>query len=203
MKMNITKFSLLATALVSLMSACSQIPDEAYYNRGEPESLLDQSSEVVNFDLNSPSALDQLTQWVNQDQPTRAELNCTGGDYNCSRAEQLLQQFGVPTVFVTSEEHSATLVYERVVARDCENRYVENAINPYNLNHPTFGCSNSSNMVKMITDKRQLTSPALLGLPDAERAERVIDGYRQPYNASPVEINPNFETQFDLNTRTN
>lgn len=191
------KYTLMAT-LATMVVGCNVIPKEAYFDRGQPESLLDQSSEIVNFELNDYSSLDELLNWVNQDQPTRAELYCMDGDPTCIEAEQILKQFGVPSVFVSSADNMVTLVYERVLARDCENRYIENGVNPYNLSHPTFGCSNASNMVQMVTDKRQFTSPALLGLPDAERAQRVIEGYRQPYNATPPTINPDFETQFDI-----
>ena len=95
-----------------------------------------------------------------------------------------------------------TLVYERVLARDCENRYMENTVNPYNLNYPTFGCSNASNMVQMVTDKRQFTSPALLEMQDAERVERVMDGYRKPYNVTPPKINSAFEKVLDIRTKS-
>lgn len=196
------KMVLFASLASASLASCNIIPSEAYYSRGNPESLLDQSSEIVNFDLNDYGSLDELLNWVNQDQPTRAELYCMDGDTTCLEAEQVLQQFGVASVFVASSENMVTLVYDRVLARECENRYVENGVNPYNLNHPTFGCTMASNMVQMVTDKRQFTSPALLGLPDAERAQRVMDGYRQPYNATPPTVNPDFETQFDIQTNS-
>lgn len=195
------KYLAMASAL-SIMAACNVIPQEAYYDKGNPESLLDKSSEVVNFELNDYSALDDLTNWVNQDQPTRAELYCMDGDAACAEAEQILQQFGVPSVFVASGDNMVTLVYERVLARDCENRYIENGINPYNLDHPTFGCTTASNMVQMVTDKRQFTSPALLDFPDAERADRVMRGYRKPYKVSAPTINPDFEEKFDIRTNS-
>lgn len=192
--------TLVLASLAVAMAGCSQVPPEAYFNHGSPESLLDQSSEVVNFDLSTYTALDDLMNWVNQDQPTRAELYCASGDATCAEAEQILKQFGVPAVHVTSADNLVTLVYERVLARDCENRYMENTVNPYNLNHPTFGCSNASNMVQMVTDKRQFTSPALLEMQDAERVERVMDGYRQPYNVTPPKISSDFEKQLDIRT---
>ena len=191
----------MASALIAA-TACNVIPSEAYYARGNPESLLDQSSEIVNFELNDYSALDDLMNWVNQDQPTRAELYCIDGEEACVEAEQILKQFGVPSVFVASGDNMVTLVYERVLARDCENRYIENGVNPYNLPHPTFGCTTASNMVQMVTDKRQFTSPALLDFPDAERADRVMRGYRQPYNVTPTVINPDFKENFKIKTNS-
>lgn len=194
--LNTVASALLATTVIG----CDVIPDQAYFNRGEPESLLDESSEIVNFELNDYNSLDELLNWVNQDQPTRAEIYCMDGDPLCMEAEQVLQQFGVAAVFVASPDRRVTLVYDRILARDCENRYIENGINPYNLHHPTYGCSVASNAVQMVTDKRQFTAPALLEMPDAERIDRVMQGYRQPYNVTPPEINPNFETQLDIQT---
>jgi hypothetical protein len=89
-----------------------------------------------------------------------------------------------------SGENSVSLVYERVLARDCENRFIDNTINPYNLDHPTRGCSTASNMLQMITDKRQITSPTLLDYSDGSRLERVMDGYEIPYEAKAVELKP-------------
>lgn len=180
------------TASLALLASCSVIPPEAYYDHGSPESLMDQSSEVVNFDLGSESSLNDMVAWINQDQPSRAELYCTEGDPVCSEANQSLQQFGVPVNFVTSGENVVTLVYDRVLARDCENRYIDNSINPYNLDHPTYGCSLASNMVQMVTDKRQFTSPALLDYHDGERIERMLDGYKKPYSNTEMQVDPNF-----------
>jgi hypothetical protein len=200
------KNRLVTTSFIALfatsIAACNVIPHQAYYDRGSAESLLDQSSEIVNFELQDYNSVDELLNWVNQDQPTRAEIYCADNDPICLEAEQVLQQFGVASVYVPSADSRITLVYDRVLARDCENRYVENGINPYNQNHPTFGCSIASNAVQMVTDKRQFTSPALLGAPDAERIERVMDGYRLPYDVKAPEINSNFENQLDIQTNS-
>ena len=74
------RFSYLALGLLAL-SACQPKPsDSAYYNRGGPESLLDVSSEVVNLSVADPAALQELSTWIKQDQPTRAELYCNDGE---------------------------------------------------------------------------------------------------------------------------
>ena len=192
MRTIILPFLLLATA------ACDKIPPEAYYDRAQPESLLDQSSEVVNFELTDAQSLDEMVNWINQDQPTRAELYCADGDPLCADADAALRQFGVTVMRVESGERMATLVYERILARDCENRYIDNSINPYNLTHPSYGCSLSVNMVQMITDKRQLTNPPLLGYIDGLQTQRTVDSYRTPYSVTPPEIDPNFDPQFDI-----
>lgn len=165
---------------LGMLGACSQIPGEAYYNRGAPESLMDNSSEVVNIQLESDASVNELSQWVNQDQPTRAEVYCMEGDPVCRQARDTLDQFGVQTMYVAASDNNIALVYERVMARDCENRYIDNSINPYNLNHPTFGCSLAANMVQMVSDKRQFTNPDLLDYADSEKTQQVYNAYAKP-----------------------
>jgi type IV pilus biogenesis protein CpaD/CtpE len=172
--------------LLLSFSACSQIPKEAYYNRGAPESLLDASSEVVNVDLRSRSSVDELAQWINRDQPSRAELHCDPEERLCHKAKRVLEQFSVPvTQGNDGDGSSVALLYDRILARDCENRYIDNHINPYELNHPTFGCSVASNIVQMVSDKRQFTSPALMDDASAEKAVQGVEDYRTPSNYSP------------------
>jgi uncharacterized membrane protein YgcG len=181
--------------LVFVLVACVQIPKEAYFNRGEPESLLDVSSEVVNLKIESGASVQEITHWINQDQPTRAELNCPDGEALCARVQKVLHQFGVPVKYTSVSDNNVVLVYERVLARDCENRYIDNFVNPYNLNHPSFGCSLSVNSVQMVTDKRQFTSPALMDNPDAFRAAQGNAFYHQPNTFAPVAVDGNFQPE--------
>lgn len=176
------KNALLALTLIStsLLSACNDIPHAAYTSRGGPESLLNVSSEVVNISLLSPSSTDELVQWLNEDQPTRVELHCANGDMYCGSAQAILEQFAVPYNIFMSADSRATLIYDRVVARDCDHRYMDMPINPYNLNHPTFGCAISANALQMISDKQQIVSPALSDYQDADKASQNIDAYREP-----------------------
>lgn len=185
--------TILSFAYLMLVGACTVQPPEAYFNRGGPESLMDQSSEVVTFDVNTDTGVSDMTNWINQDQPSRAELSCDQASAGCNQAQQALNQFGVPVVFAPSAENTVTLYYDRVVARDCENRFIDNSINPYNLNYPTHGCSIASNMVQQITDKRQITSPTLLDYQDGERIERAMDGYKQPYDTTPMKVDQNLQ----------
>lgn len=174
------QLSFVLTAL--LLGACSQIPAEEYYNRGDPYSLLDSSSEIVNVALSSEDSINEIVQWIDQDQPTSAELYCLDGDALCMQALETLESFRVPVNYIPAADNNLTLVYDRIVTRDCDNRYIDNPINPYNLNHRTFGCSTAVNMVQMISDKRQLTSPALLDYMDGERAVQTYQLYRAPRN---------------------
>lgn len=164
----------------TLATACSQIPPEAYYNRAEPESLLDVSSEVVNLPVSSEQSLDELTNWVNRDQPSRAELYCDDTNPQCAAAVEVLNLYGIPTNRMASGDNMVSLVYERVLARDCENRYIDNSINPYNFNSPTLGCSVAVNMVQSVTDKHQFVRPNLLDTPDARKAVQAYQNYLQP-----------------------
>lgn len=177
-----------ASVFSGFLVACSQIPKEAYFSRGQPESLIDVSSEVVDLHIDSPSSLREITHWINKDQPTRAELTCMSGEKLCKRAQNILHQFGVPVKYTSSGENNVTLIYERMLTRDCENRYIDNTINPYNLNHPTFGCSMAVNMVQMVSDKRQFTNPSLSDYSDAEKGVQSIENYKQYQN-----FDPNFE----------
>jgi Pilus biogenesis CpaD protein (pilus_cpaD) len=178
---NIFTILLLSAAL----AACSKIPKEAYYTRGQPESLIDKTSEVVNLKVESPANVDEITTWINHDQPTRAELKCMAGDSLCNEVTTVLHQFGVPVRYAPSPDNTLALIYERVQARDCENRYIDNTVNPYNLNHPTFGCTISVNMVQMVTDKREFTNPALMDYPDANKTSQALGFYNTPSAYSP------------------
>lgn len=176
------------TALGIALGACNQIPAEAYFNRGSPESLLDASSEVVNVPLISEASIQEVVQWVDQDQPTQAELYCLSSDPVCAQALETLEMFQVPVNYVSAADNMLTLVYDRVVARDCENRYINNTANPYNLHHPTFGCSNAVNVVQMVGDKRQFTNPALLDFRDGEKAVQSYEMYLEPLENEPIEF---------------
>ena len=161
--------------LALILSACSEIPPSAYSNRGGPESLIDVSSEIVNLDIGSEQTVDELMMWIEQDHPSRAEVYCIEATRTCQGVLDMMELFGVPHQYIPSAENMATLVYERVLARDCSHRYIDNSVNPYHLNHPAFGCSIAANMVQMATDKQQFVRPNLLDKMDAKKA---IQGYR-------------------------
>lgn len=172
--------SFTALVILSALSACNTIPLAAHADRGSPESLLDVSSEIVSVEMVSDQSADEIVHWIEADQPSRAELHCFEGDPLCAKAESVLQLYGLEHETTPSDKTEVLLVYERVVARDCENRFIDNSVNPYNLYHPTFGCSVASNMVQMVTDKRQFISPTLLDYPDAAGMVRAYNGYINP-----------------------
>jgi hypothetical protein len=175
------KLSLAALAFLALaLSACERPPASAYFDRGGPESLIDVSSEVVNLTIHSDQELNELSEWINRDQPTRAELYCTDGDPMCEEAKQVLDLYGVPTLMVPSGEQAVTLLYERILARDCEQRFIDNNDNLYNLNHASFGCSVAANTVQHVSNKQQFVNPNLMDYPGAEKAVQAFDNYRKP-----------------------
>ncbi len=177
------KTTLLCASLI-LLAGCSDVPRAAFFNRGTPESLLDVSSEIVTVQLDGDQSVDEIMEWLEQDQPTRAELLCYEDDPLCLAAEEVFGLYGVEYDYVSSDENSVHLIYERVLAHDCENRYVDNHINPYNMSHPAFGCSIASNMVQMVTDKQQFTSPGLLDYPDANK---LVNQYNFGYINAPAD----------------
>jgi type IV pilus biogenesis protein CpaD/CtpE len=176
----------IATALISL-SGCGKPPvDSAFFNRGGPEALLDVSSEVVNLSVASSQDVRDLSTWLEKDRPTRAELNCAEGENRCAEVQKVLDLQGVPVALGSANDASVTLVYERILARDCNQRYVDNPANYYNTYHPSFGCSVSANMVLQVTDKQEFVSPNLSDDPSAVRG---VTDMRRAYKPRP-EVKP-------------
>lgn len=160
---------LLALTAISL-SACGAPPEDVdFLNRGGPESLLDTSREVVNLKVGSTMNLEELSEWLGRDRPSRAELHCASSDKICSDARKILELQGVPVSQGQLGDSSVTLVYERVTMRDCDSSYVDNTPNPYNTSHPNFGCSVASNIVNHVSDKHEFIRPGSLDMPNSGR----------------------------------
>jgi len=174
------KNSLLVTVFSALaLVACADIPQAAYQTRGNPETLLDSSSERVSFGLGTPGAADDVTAWINKDRPARAELACAVSDPACYAAIDILRQYGIPYKDVASRDggNSVALIYQKTMARDCDNRYVDNHDNSDNLNHPTFGCSIAVNTVQMVTNRKEFLDPALRDPSDAAKSDAAYQSY--------------------------
>jgi hypothetical protein len=143
------------------------------------------SIEQVTVPLDGAAGIDSLINQINQQQPTQAMLQCAGNDMLCKSARNTLQQFAVPYVEQASAGgNQVVLAYEQLVTRDCDPKFVDNTINPYNLNHPNFGCSTASNIVNMVGDKRQFTNPAVLGKMDGSKAGQNYSEYSKPTDTS-------------------
>ncbi len=150
---------------------------------------MDVSSEVVSVEMVSEQSTQEIVNWIETDQPSRAEINCFEGDPLCAKAEETLQLYGLEYDITGSDRTEVLLVYERVITRDCENRYIDNSVNPYNLYHPTFGCSIAANMVQMVADKRQFVSPALLDYADAASMVNAYNRFINPPQDNPSNNN--------------
>jgi hypothetical protein len=178
------RFTLISLAFIALaLTACERPPAGAYFNRGGPEALIDVSSEVVNLTVHNDEELNDLSNWIDKDQPTRAELYCMDGDPMCEEAKQVLDLYGVPTLLVPAGDQTVTLVYERVLARDCEQRFIDKE-NMYNLNHASFGCSIAANMVQQVPNKQQFVNPNLMDYPGAEKGVQAFEKYMTPPEVS-------------------
>lgn len=173
-------FSLSLIALLGV-AGCKAPSSAAYYNRG-PESLLDVSSEVVTLGVSSPAEMTALKNWIQQDAPTRAELYCPDADMRCGEARQILGAHGIPVTSTPTGEFTVSLVYERILARDCKQKFVDNSSNPYNAYHPAFGCSVSANTVQHVSNKQEFVNPSLTDVP---RATGAVDSYKRAYAPKP------------------
>lgn len=161
---------------IVFQASCSEIPKEAYADQWKTEGLLDVTTETVNIDLNRRNAMAQLSNIVTSNEPANAVLYCANMQM-CNRAGSFLQNYGISYEVRSAETNVASLNFERVIARDCENRFIDNHTNPYNLNHPTFGCASALNSVQMVRDKRQFTDPLILGPYDGFKASQNYDSY--------------------------
>lgn len=162
-------------ALVSL-AACKEIPPSAY-NTHSPESLLDVSQEVVTIDAIGPSTPSELSSVLESNTPSRAVVACNPEVGACKKAIRVLDQYGVSYEAI-SEGPGIQLFFENVLAHDCDQTFLSNHVNPYNFNHPSFGCSLSANTVQMVADRRQFTNPAIQGPVMADRITRVVEEYK-------------------------
>jgi len=171
---------LMVSCLALALGACEPLPPDAFSNRGDPESLLSVSSETVKIELSSADSLKDLSASLAKETPTRAVLNCAPGNKLCGNAEHMLnaQKIAVARNAATGSE--VTLIYERVVARACDNSYIDDSRDERNMQPPSFGCSLRSNTVQMVTDKQQFVNPGLLDYRDGDKTEQVYQQYMQP-----------------------
>lgn len=153
---------------------------DAYANRGDPESMLDVSSEVVTIGLKNPKAHAEMLDWLKREQPRKAELACDAAAASCRKAREALEQYGVKYRSADASANAVNLIYERVVARDCDPRYIDNHSNPYNVNYSAFGCAVRANMVQAVAQKRQILNPATLDPVDGEKAVMNYQTYMNP-----------------------
>ncbi len=182
------------TVMLLVAVACSPIPERAHYMSSSPDQLLDITSEVVTIPVQTTDGADELIEWLNEDEPTRVELYCDNQGPYCDIARDILEQFGIAYTAYVDPQNEAALIYERVLARDCDGRDYPNHINPYNLPYPNIGCSVAANSLQMISDKTQIIAPALSGYANADK---VVSGAMTIYRQPPTNEVLTFDTEFN------
>lgn len=190
--MNIVlRTSVMATVALLALSACQPPSDAAFANRGGAESLLDVSSEVVNLRVYDKKDIAALSDLVAKDRPSSAELFCDASSKDCADAKRVLETGAVAVAVTPSPNNSVSLVYERIVARDCNARYYDAGFSAYNVSQPSFGCAIAANTVQHVTDKRDFINPSLLDTPSAiqgvsaaRRAEHPKSQSQQAYGVT-------------------
>jgi hypothetical protein len=140
-----------------------------------PESLIDRSAERVTFSLAAPSARQDITEWLIKDVPSRAELQCDGGDSVCAAIAAELDRRNVPVdAMQAGGQPRAVLVYERYAARACDNTYRDNSFNPLNSTNKALGCSVSQNLLQSVADGDQFTNPPMMGNAYGNQAVKAV-----------------------------
>jgi type IV pilus biogenesis protein CpaD/CtpE len=168
---------IIAMVSVSALSACvSNLPKSTYFDRGQPETLLQTTDEVTSINISNHSGIARLSSAVKSSQPSSAVVTCAN-ELLCNEAVKVLEASNVPYERQRGAINNVSISYTQVQARDCESSFITNHINPYNLNHPTFGCAIAVNQVQMVSDKRQYTDPLLLGPYDGQKATQNYDSY--------------------------
>ena len=172
---NITALLLLAS--VALLQACTTYKSQGVIT---PESLIDRSSERVTFSLAAPSAKQDITEWLMKDVPSRVELECSGTDSVCGAITKELDHRAIPVQMgAAAGQPKAVLIYDRFVARACDNQFKDNSFNPYNHNQPALGCSVSSNVVQSVADSAQFINPPMMDNSSANQAVRAVRKLQQ------------------------
>jgi hypothetical protein len=166
------------------LNACANTtPPSAYQTLTDPEALMMMASDMVTIDLGNKNYTERLGDALTVNPPNRAILNCKSTTVACKKAKTILSKNKISTES-TDNGNNVTLVYDRVAARDCTNRYIDNSQNPNNLNYAAFGCSISANIAQMVSDKKQITNPNLLDYQDGEKAASTYSNYVNPPVAS-------------------
>ncbi len=173
-----------AVLLVASLFACAPVSEKDYVTPGQPESLIQTSSERVSLDASLDTLTQTLTSWLRKDKPARIEASCHSANKECTRALNIAaaHQVEVMKKPVQGKER-LVLVYERLYTKRCDPSYVSNHYNFRQLNHPAMGCATATNMLKMIGDPKQVTSPVLSAPADGAKAAEVV---RQRYRAEPI-----------------
>ena len=168
-----------------MLAACEGVPASSYNSIYEPEKLLTQIDDPITIDLSTAGSYGKLNEAIRTHPPLRALANCDVSVGMCRSAVDMLAAHHIATE-TSGADNKIILVYEHTEAMDCDQRYTDNSLNHYNLNHSSFGCSVSANMAQQVSDKRQFTNPGLLDYTDGEHAAAVYKSYTAGPVGSPV-----------------
>lgn len=161
----------LLVCLVVLQGCAAQKRPTIY----SPESLIDKSSERVTFSLATPSARQDVAEWLKKDLPTRAELACQANDGACALIQRDLSANNIPAELSENEgQPKVVLIYERFAARACDNKFRDNSFNPLNRNYSPLGCSVASNLVQSVAGADQFVNPPMMGNSSAVSAVKAV-----------------------------
>lgn len=169
---------MLFTSVIGMASCTSPTPD-AYFNPGDTEDALMVVNELDYIDLSDPQSTHVIEEMIAQKKPTRATVNCDPTHATCKEIRKILENHTI-RYSGAPKGSLVTLEYERVVAKDCNSRYINNSNNNHNLHHSSFGCAMRANTAQMVSDKQQFVNPKLLGYMDGEKAASVYDSYLNP-----------------------
>ena len=179
-------------ALCALLSACvtsDDVVNSTAYDQGGPfrgpESLLRTTDSVASIPLDSDRGVEDVVYWAGQ-ASRPVELQCTQGSARCGQAEKALKRRGAPFVRQSSPDGQdrALVFMTRVEEKTCDPSYLDSAHNETNQSSPHFGCSASTNMLRMIRDKRQIIAPAQVGNADGEQAVKTVRTYQSEAGTS-------------------
>lgn len=131
----------------------------------------------MSVNLDSESSVDRIKEWIKDSPPATAEIGCSDSSRMCRRVVKLLEAHGINVVDASGAEVDVKLIFSQISARDCEVGFVDRPVNPYGYTSGGFGCSVSSNSVRMVSDRTQFTNPGMVGRMDGSRASMVYNAY--------------------------
>jgi len=128
------------------------------------ESLITSSAENASFPIQNQSSVREVKNWVNDDKPTRAIINCGSNKFLCKDVEEHFTANSIDFDIVqsSSSASSVSLLYNRTNAKNCISG---------------FGCDNSANIIQMVTDRSDFVSPSLTDHHDATKAVGTYNSY--------------------------
>ncbi len=140
---------------------------------------MDVSLETTNVSLAKKNSVSNLSKMVSEYRPSSAELRCSLASTRCAQAKEILERNSIPFSVSGEKSNDVILSYKKVTARDCSTQYIDDMGGSGVENHPSFGCAVASNVVQMVSNKRQFTEPNLMDFPDAEKAAQSYGEYQK------------------------